>query len=204
MWIIYIYIYISSSSSNPFHHSLNTCHLIFLIFGIPLCSVRSGEECSSPSTISSFANLWMNLNTVTLKSPIIPSPPSLSSPIPRLLLNPPISSPNRSRCFSVFGGCNAGVVVFLSKHDHRHVTTCFCSFNGGNGYNGAVVKDIDIATLGNLCVDIVLSVPQLPPAAPEDRKAYMEQLSSRPPDKVLFFLFDIYIHLLRTMISFLT
>ncbi|PKI64095.1 hypothetical protein CRG98_015539 [Punica granatum] len=46
-----------------------------------------------------------------------------------------------------------------------------------------VVKDIDVATLGNLCVDIVLSVPQLPPPAPEDRKAYMEQLSSCPPDK---------------------
>lgn len=48
----------------------------------------------------------------------------------------------------------------------------------------ATVKDVDIATLGNLCVDIVLSVPELPPKNLEQRKAYMEQLSKSPPDKV--------------------
>lgn len=47
----------------------------------------------------------------------------------------------------------------------------------------ATVKDVDIATLGNLCVDIVLSVPELPPKNLEQRKAYMEQLSKSPPDK---------------------
>lgn len=46
-------------------------------------------------------------------------------------------------------------------------------------------KDTDLATLGNLCVDVVLSVPQLPPAPREERKAYMERLAASPPDQVL-------------------
>jgi hypothetical protein len=45
-------------------------------------------------------------------------------------------------------------------------------------------KDTDLATLGNLCVDVVLSVPQLPPAQQEERKAYMERLAASPPDQV--------------------
>ncbi|ONL93968.1 pfkB-like carbohydrate kinase family protein [Zea mays] len=44
-------------------------------------------------------------------------------------------------------------------------------------------KDTDLATLGNLCVDVVLSVPQLPPAQQEERKAYMERLAASPPDQ---------------------
>nr|GMD20078.1 probable fructokinase-4 [Ipomoea batatas] len=45
------------------------------------------------------------------------------------------------------------------------------------------VKDIDVATLGNLCVDIVLNVPKLPPKPHDQRKAYMDELSKTPPDK---------------------
>lgn len=45
-------------------------------------------------------------------------------------------------------------------------------------------KEIDVATLGNLCVDIVLSVPELPPNDPALRKLYMDRLSASPPDKV--------------------
>ncbi|CAN6290573.1 unnamed protein product [Urochloa humidicola] len=44
-------------------------------------------------------------------------------------------------------------------------------------------KETDLATLGNLCVDVVLSVPQLPPAPQEERKAYMERLAASPPDQ---------------------
>lgn len=46
------------------------------------------------------------------------------------------------------------------------------------------VKEIDVATLGNLCVDIVLSVPKLPPKPLDERKAFMDELSKSPPDKV--------------------
>ena len=49
---------------------------------------------------------------------------------------------------------------------------------------GVVLKAVDVATLGNLCVDIVLNVPNLPPAKKEDRKAYMDRLAASPPDKV--------------------
>uniref|UniRef100_A0A2N9I417 Carbohydrate kinase PfkB domain-containing protein n=1 Tax=Fagus sylvatica TaxID=28930 RepID=A0A2N9I417_FAGSY len=44
-------------------------------------------------------------------------------------------------------------------------------------------KEIDVATLGNLCVDIVLNVPELPPKNPAHRKPYMDRLSASPPDK---------------------
>ncbi|VFQ91209.1 unnamed protein product [Cuscuta campestris] len=47
----------------------------------------------------------------------------------------------------------------------------------------AGIKDIDIATFGNLCVDIVLNVPELPPEPPDQLKAYMDELSKTPPDK---------------------
>ncbi|XP_022155839.1 fructokinase-1 [Momordica charantia] len=50
-------------------------------------------------------------------------------------------------------------------------------------FRSANAKDIDVATLGNLCVDIVLNVPSLPPENDDERKAYMEQLSASPPDK---------------------
>ncbi|CAJ2627730.1 unnamed protein product [Trifolium pratense] len=44
-------------------------------------------------------------------------------------------------------------------------------------------KHVDVATLGNLCVDIVLNVPQLPPPSLQQRKAFMERLASSPPSK---------------------
>lgn len=53
-------------------------------------------------------------------------------------------------------------------------------------FRSANAKDIDVATLGNLCVDIVLNVPSLPPENDDERQAYMERLSSSPPDKVCF------------------
>jgi len=49
-------------------------------------------------------------------------------------------------------------------------------------------KEIDVATLGNLCVDIVLNVPELPPNDPALRKLYMDRLSASPPDKVSLFI----------------
>nr|XP_016461875.1 PREDICTED: probable fructokinase-4 isoform X2 [Nicotiana tabacum] len=56
--------------------------------------------------------------------------------------------------------------------------------NGDDKFRSVTaVKDVDIATLGNLCIDIVLNVPQLPPKPLDQRKAYMEQLSKSPPDK---------------------
>lgn len=48
-------------------------------------------------------------------------------------------------------------------------------------------KNVDVATLGNLCVDIVLNVPQLPPPSLSQRKAFMERLASSPPSKVVFY-----------------
>ncbi|QCE06336.1 fructokinase-1 isoform X1 [Vigna unguiculata] len=44
-------------------------------------------------------------------------------------------------------------------------------------------KHVDVATLSNLCVDIVLNVPQLPPPSPVQRKAFVDRLAQSPPDK---------------------
>lgn len=66
---------------------------------------------------------------------------------------------------------------------HRSSVVSFVNSSGNERLRSAGVKEIDVATLGNLCVDIVLNVPQLPPSSLEDRKVYMEQLSASPPDK---------------------
>ncbi|KAF5482353.1 hypothetical protein F2P56_002929 [Juglans regia] len=118
------------------------------------------------------------LHLITLKTPvpyhgpsllpISPQRPSLAHPI-----IPPIPR-------SVLGCRGVGIQVSPPEH-------------GSGSKNGVVqqdwklrgvgVKDIDVATLGNLCVDIVLSVPKLPPKNLHDRKAYMDRLSASPPDK---------------------
>ncbi|XP_057825659.2 uncharacterized protein LOC131037517 isoform X1 [Cryptomeria japonica] len=51
------------------------------------------------------------------------------------------------------------------------------------GVNENVLKSVDVVTLGNLCVDIVLNVPELPPSSLEDRYQYMLQLAASNPDK---------------------
>ncbi|XP_061356832.1 fructokinase-1 [Gastrolobium bilobum] len=53
----------------------------------------------------------------------------------------------------------------------------------GSKLTSVGAKHVDVATLGNLCVDIVLNVPQLPPSSLHQRKALMERLASSPPDK---------------------
>lgn len=65
----------------------------------------------------------------------------------------------------------------------KHGSTSTANSSAG-GSAAAVVKQFDVATLGNLCVDIILNVPDLPPSPREERKAYMDQLSKSPPDKV--------------------
>ena len=51
-----------------------------------------------------------------------------------------------------------------------------------------------LLSLGDLCVDIVLSVPKLPPDSGEERKAYMDGLSNSPPRKVGFNLTSVWIN----------
>ncbi|KAG8663330.1 fructokinase-1 isoform X2 [Manihot esculenta] len=125
----------------------------------------------------------MHQFTISLHSPFLHSFPSHAHSLlsifpsnPRLIL--PISSPNRPH--SPFA-C-AGIQLSLPCH----YSTSLSSPNGvlhNWKLRSLGLKNIDVATLGNLCVDIVLSVPELPPRLPEARKAYMEQLSASPPDK---------------------
>ncbi|CAA7395229.1 unnamed protein product [Spirodela intermedia] len=57
------------------------------------------------------------------------------------------------------------------------------SVGEGEKGNGGHLKNTDVVTLGNLCVDIVLNVPSLPPPSREGRREYFDRLSASPPDK---------------------
>ncbi|XP_044500989.1 5-dehydro-2-deoxygluconokinase isoform X2 [Mangifera indica] len=127
----------------------------------------------------------MHHQTLTLKSPlschvssqhssVFPQNPGLST----IAIFPPISAMNRPSS-SMF--CCYGIGTGISAPNHASDSQF------GNLHNWKLrstgVKTIDVATLGNLCVDIVLNVPKLPPPSLDDRKAYMDQLASSPPDK---------------------
>ncbi|KAL7151536.1 hypothetical protein ABFS83_04G037700 [Erythranthe nasuta] len=109
---------------------------------------------------------------------------ALFSPYPNTFQNPmlsPSSLAKRNFCYYSILKCR-GTEIPVSK---QHLN----SLSFGNGsvederVKSAGVKDIDVATLGNLCVDIVLSVQHLPPKPLDQRKSYMEELSKSPPDK---------------------
>lgn len=67
-----------------------------------------------------------------------------------------------------------------------HLSGLHASLNGNFEASKRLVLDkaADLATLGNLCVDIVLNVPSLPPPNRDERNNYMDKLASSPPDKV--------------------
>lgn len=58
-----------------------------------------------------------------------------------------------------------GTEIFLPKQPLNSLSFCNCSVDEDERLrrNGHLVKKIDVATLGNLCVNIVLNVPKLPP-----------------------------------------
>ncbi|XP_057964670.1 fructokinase-1 isoform X2 [Malania oleifera] len=120
----------------------------------------------------------MRCQTIAL-GPSIPCnglpPRPLYSPSPRVLHAPNYGG---SAIFSCRG-------IELSLLNHRsHSAASFATKPPlGEKLRSLGVKNIDVATLGNLCVDIVLNVHELPPPSYGDRKAYMEQLSASPPDK---------------------
>ncbi|KAJ4839910.1 hypothetical protein Tsubulata_026602 [Turnera subulata] len=129
----------------------------------------------------------MHHHTLILKSPLSsPFPynasatpqPSFQNPRHHLILSVPAPlRPPRisSSAFSCRGG------IQLSAPDHG--ASAPPSSPNPWKLRSVGAKNIDVATLGNLCVDIVLNVPNLPPRDPQSRLAYMEELSKSPPDK---------------------
>ncbi|TYI68229.1 hypothetical protein E1A91_D08G075200v1 [Gossypium mustelinum] len=121
----------------------------------------------------------MNHQSVAFKNTQFPFPPHLhhSTPIPSRLLFAFSLHPNKTITKSPYSAFSCrGFHTPLLNHPSS-------SFHSSNATKPAAVKTVDVATLGNLCVDIVLNVPKLPPPSPDSRKAFMEQLSSSPPDK---------------------
>lgn len=124
-----------------------------------------------------------NQAAISLKSSLISITPrtnnGLLSPYPHTLQNPRL---RRKRNYSVLN-CT-GIEILVPKA--RLNSLSFCNGSVEDEKLKAIgVKEIDVATLGNLCVDIVLNVPKLPPKPLDQRQAYMEQLSKSPPDKVV-------------------
>ncbi|KAF8394328.1 hypothetical protein HHK36_020536 [Tetracentron sinense] len=118
-----------------------------------------------------------------LKFPIsfnVLSPHAGFSQNPRIIngVFPPVSA--KIEAPSIFN-CKG---IEFSVPKHRSNSLSFAESRGEDErLRSVVVKEVDVATLGNLCVDIVLNVPSLPPASIEERRAYMEQLSESRPDK---------------------
>ncbi|PON37980.1 Carbohydrate kinase [Parasponia andersonii] len=94
--------------------------------------------------------------------------------------------PPISRSLSIFNRAKLGVGICVPKHTpNPNSTSLNDSLRDRNESRGVCLKDkdVDVATLGNLCVDVVLNVPNLPPPKKEDRKAYMDRLAASSPDK---------------------
>ncbi|EXB81314.1 hypothetical protein L484_005752 [Morus notabilis] len=100
------------------------------------------------------------------------------NPRPTFSLLPPVYRSNS--VFNLAKGVEISVPKLNPKSSSKFVNG---SVADRPSSRGVALKDIDVATLGNLCVDIVLNVPELPPPKKDDRKAYMDRLAASPPDK---------------------
>ncbi|KAF4358111.1 hypothetical protein F8388_009394 [Cannabis sativa] len=104
---------------------------------------------------------------------------------------PPFSTLSPSHCSFFTSSPNFTLQTpLLQVHSLNPNSTSATSLNGStsllqhtNPKNGVALKAVDVSTLGNLCVDVVLNVPTLPPSNKEDRKAYMDSLAASAPDK---------------------
>ncbi|CAI0385603.1 unnamed protein product [Linum tenue] len=118
---------------------------------------------------------------------LLPSPPRHAPflPNPRLLSLPPLPySPSAAAGHSIHSfGLTSRDTDLSSSSAH-----CSTSLRNDAAVSHGKLRSfgpkvVDVATLGNLCVDIVLNVPELPPRQRDARLAYMERLSASPPDK---------------------
>lgn len=134
----------------------------------------------------------MQIPTLTLKSPLPPNgvSPSFENHQNSGLMIQAILSPThfynhkilKPRYQILKDCCNNGAKFIVPKYSYSVA-------QGERLRSVGVDKEFDVATLGNLCVDIVLNVPKLPPNSRDARKAYMDELSESPPDKVCCKLF---------------
>ncbi|KAL1329737.1 hypothetical protein HN51_046913 [Arachis hypogaea] len=103
------------------------------------------------------------------------------TPNPGLLTLPlNLLSPAKRRRSVLFATKNRGAVQIAVANNHPIVVPPSPSYDYRT-FRSA--KNVDVSTLGNLCVDIVLNVPQLPPPSFHERKAFMDRLASSPPNK---------------------
>ncbi|CAN1131744.1 5-dehydro-2-deoxygluconokinase 1 [Linum perenne] len=122
-----------------------------------------------------------HLTTAPPFKPLLPSNGVPFFPNPRLTI--PLS-PSAS---AVAGHSIRSSVLTCRAVDLSPLSSANCSTSFRNRdselRNQSRSKVVDVSTLGNLCVDIVLHVPELPPPPRDARLAYMERLAASPPDK---------------------
>ncbi|GAA0140239.1 hypothetical protein LIER_01623 [Lithospermum erythrorhizon] len=114
-------------------------------------------------------------------------PPSTPLPnIPNVTFLPPKPTMSQNPCplsNTLYPTRNLLCTRIYSVLNSKGATNGSSDCNRYDGSSVAIKKSVDVATLGNLCVDIVLNVPKLPPTSLIQRKAYMDQLAKSPPDK---------------------
>ncbi|EPS65496.1 hypothetical protein M569_09279 [Genlisea aurea] len=150
---------------------------------IPLeTEIRRCCDDGIPVASSNPDSLMQNQAAVSFKSDY-----ALLHPRRRLkpLRNPRLSPPRREEFrFHSLPKCGA-IEIPVAKQQQQRLNPLTLA-NGlveGERIGSVGGKDIDVATLGNLCVDVVLNVSALPPESVDERKAYLEELSKSPPDK---------------------
>ncbi|KAG9452579.1 hypothetical protein H6P81_005483 [Aristolochia fimbriata] len=121
----------------------------------------------------------------TLKSPLPCSDAALRAVSPgeaRAIFQNPRGRPNRSVLLrpQLAVSCKGNGIAVVDSGSSSGRSPYCCREEERARKAGKVV---DVATLGNLCVDIVLNVPELPPDPFEERLAYMERLAASRPDK---------------------
>lgn len=147
------------------------------------------------------SRFWMhNHVALSLRSNCVPYPNALQNP--RFSLS---VWRRRGSCFYSGSKCS-GIQIHSPPHQRLNSLGCV---NGALEDERVVksvgVKDIDVSTLGNLCVDIVLNVPKLPPKPMDERRAYMEELVKSPPDKVIAYTILFYycfVYILQLLLLF--
>lgn len=137
----------------------------------------------SPSSLLFYKRSDCVTHCTRVWMPLPLSPKTLNSPIShgygiRVLQSNSLSKPKPKPCWLTHFPLNRTFACTSSTRG-LEITVPRPSLHSNSN-----LKHVDVATLSNLCVDIVLNVPRLPPPSPLLRKAFMDQLAQSPPDKV--------------------
>ena len=73
--------------------------------------------------------------------------------------------------------------VRFSRPDLRSASASLQTASPASSHTQKQSRTFDVVALGNLCLDIVVSVPELPPSSDESRRQLLKALTAAPPPK---------------------